>query len=297
MPYVATVFNVLIASPGDVAAERDLAREVIYEWNATHSRSRKIVLQPIRWETHSHPTMGDRAQGVLNQQILKDADLVVAIFWTRIGTPTGEAPGGSVEELQRHMAEDKRAMVYFSVVDAPLECGASPEYQTLVTFRDEWCKPRGLLERYKSHDEFKEKFRRHLATKVNDDPYFASSGPKTATEPYNPSFLKIAERLRGGETLEDINALPDLSPEAKTLLIEAAKDNGGHIICRNVMSTGWQVTTNRKGFVVTGDPRSRARWQAAVQELETAHMILEQAARGLYQLTDEGYRAADHLSG
>src|ERR1700716_3442973 len=114
MSYASTVFNVLIASPGDVNAERDLAREVVYEWNASHSRSRKIVLQPIGWETHSHPTMGDRAQSILNEQILKDADLVVAIFWTRIGTPTGEAPGGSVEELQRHMTENKPAMVYFS---------------------------------------------------------------------------------------------------------------------------------------------------------------------------------------
>src|SRR4051812_19989380 len=121
MAYAATVFNVLIASPGDVQDERDIIREVVYEWNATHSRSRKIVLQPIGWETHSHPEMGDRAQGVLNRQVLEDADLLVAVFWTRIGTATGEAPGGSVEELTRHMDAGKPAMVYFSDTPAPPE--------------------------------------------------------------------------------------------------------------------------------------------------------------------------------
>jgi len=41
MSYNAHVFNVMIASPGDVASERSIIRDVIYEWNAIHSKSRK----------------------------------------------------------------------------------------------------------------------------------------------------------------------------------------------------------------------------------------------------------------
>jgi hypothetical protein len=114
MPYTATVFNVMIASPGDVAVERQLAREVVHNWNAIHGESRKMVLMPTGWETHSHPSMEDRAQGVLNKQILVQADLLVAIFWARLGTPTGEAVSGSVEEIERHVKAGKPAMIYFS---------------------------------------------------------------------------------------------------------------------------------------------------------------------------------------
>jgi len=106
--YNATVFNVLIASPGDVQVERNVVREVIHEWNAIHSRHREMVFQPIGWETHSHPSMSGRGQAVLNEQIVRHADMLVAIFWTRIGTPTGEAPGGSIEELDRHLASGSR---------------------------------------------------------------------------------------------------------------------------------------------------------------------------------------------
>ena len=39
MPYDARVFKVMIASPGDVDAERQITRDVLNEWNYTHSES------------------------------------------------------------------------------------------------------------------------------------------------------------------------------------------------------------------------------------------------------------------
>lgn len=67
MSYKAITFNVMIASPGDVASERAIIRDVIYEWNAVHSGARKIVLLPIGWETHSSPEMGAPAQQIINR--------------------------------------------------------------------------------------------------------------------------------------------------------------------------------------------------------------------------------------
>lgn len=88
MSYQAKVFNVMIASPGDVASERAIIRDVIYEWNAVHSSPRNIVLMPIGWESHSSPEMGASPQTIINEQILDKCDLLVGVFWTRIGTPT-----------------------------------------------------------------------------------------------------------------------------------------------------------------------------------------------------------------
>lgn len=67
MSYDAKVFNVMIASPVDVASERNIVREVIHEWNAVHSRVRKIVLLPVGWESHSSPEMGSRPQEIINR--------------------------------------------------------------------------------------------------------------------------------------------------------------------------------------------------------------------------------------
>lgn len=67
MSYDAKVFNVMIASPGDVASERNIVREMLYEWNAVHSQTRKIVLLPVGWESHASPEMGKRAQEITNK--------------------------------------------------------------------------------------------------------------------------------------------------------------------------------------------------------------------------------------
>jgi hypothetical protein len=76
MPYQATVHNVFIASPSDVRPEREIARQVIYEWNAAHAESEKAVLQPIGWETHSYPEMGERPQEIINRLVIKSEILV-----------------------------------------------------------------------------------------------------------------------------------------------------------------------------------------------------------------------------
>ena len=116
MPYQATIYRVMIASPSDVAEERQIIREVVNEWNAVHSSTRSIALLPVGWETHSATEMGGRAQSVINRRILDNCDLLVGAFWTRIGTPTGQSVSGTVEEIERHVGQGKPVMLYFSSV-------------------------------------------------------------------------------------------------------------------------------------------------------------------------------------
>jgi len=46
----STVYEVLIASPSDVIAERLILSEVLQDWNSAHARARGISLQALRWE-------------------------------------------------------------------------------------------------------------------------------------------------------------------------------------------------------------------------------------------------------
>jgi hypothetical protein len=119
MPYEAAVYNVFIAPPGDVLAERTIARDVICEWNAVQAEAARAILQPIVWETHSFPDMGDRPQGIINRQILEKSDILVAIFWYRLGTATGVAESGTIEEIENHLKSGRPTMIYFSSKDIP----------------------------------------------------------------------------------------------------------------------------------------------------------------------------------
>src|SRR5438067_4458442 len=102
MAYDAKVYNVMIASPGDVEVERSIVRDVIADWNAANAAVTGKMLQPVGWDTHSAPEMGDRPQSIINKQVLKQSDLLVAVFWTRLGTPTDVAPSGTAEEIDEH---------------------------------------------------------------------------------------------------------------------------------------------------------------------------------------------------
>jgi hypothetical protein len=84
MAYDAKIIEIIIASPSDVAEERQIVRDVVMEWNAVHARHRSVALLPVSWETHSSPELGGRPQQMINDRLLAHADLLVGIFWTRV---------------------------------------------------------------------------------------------------------------------------------------------------------------------------------------------------------------------
>jgi hypothetical protein len=110
------VLNVLIASPSDVDEERNAVTAAIHDWNATnaHPDTINILLHPIRWETHSYPESGDRPQGLLNRQIVERGDFLIGIFGTRLGTPTGVAESGTIEEIEQFREAGEYVALYFS---------------------------------------------------------------------------------------------------------------------------------------------------------------------------------------
>ena len=62
MGFQANVLKVMIASPSDVAEEREIVTVALYQWNNANAVTRKLVVQPVKWETHGSPQMGASAQ-------------------------------------------------------------------------------------------------------------------------------------------------------------------------------------------------------------------------------------------
>jgi hypothetical protein len=86
-----------------------------------------------------------------------------------------------------------------------------------------------------------------------------------------------------------------LSAEAQELLLAVSEDPAGTVMCVSTME-GSMVSTNKKAFSKGGDPRSQARWKAAVHELVALRLLEPLGAKGeVFEITDAGYKAADHL--
>lgn len=276
MPYEARVLKVMIASPGDVSAERQTVRDVLTEWNHIHSEDRGLVLMPIGWETHSSPTMGDRPQAIINKQILDNCDLLVAVFWTRIGSPTGAAVSGTVEEIQEHLNAGKPAMIYFSSAPVRPDSVDEKQYSALKEFKQE-CYKKGLVDSYDTLGEFRDKFSRQLTQTIIRS--YPTRGATTTTPPPQPPPP----------------AIPPMSDEAKELLVAAAEDRTGRLMRVRHLG-GLIVQASGRNFAKEGDPRSESRWEGVIQELEGLRLIEDRGhKREVFAVTDEGFRVADLL--
>jgi hypothetical protein len=276
MPYQANVINVMIASPGDVAAERSSIQETIHRWNSINAEERRTVLMPIMWETHATPEMGDRPQAIINRQVLENCDLLVGVFWTRIGTPTGSSPSGTVEEIHKHLEAGRPVLLYFSQKPVALDSVDLDQYAALKEFREE-CKRAGLIATYDSLEEFAGQFDRHLSQTVRD---------------------RFTGTARGGEQGEPALITPARPPisSAARIVLAAAADAGGEIL-RIPMLGGTSIRAGARNFD-TGDPRQLARWEAAIRELDNQGLIESMGHKNeLFRVTHEGYELADSFGG
>jgi len=285
MSYSARVYRVMIASPSDVATEHELARKAVNEWNELHARTKQIILEHVEWKTHVAPQMGDRPQAIINKQLLKETDLLIGIFWTRIGTPTGQSISGTVEEIEKHIAAGKPAMLYFSKQPVILDSIDPEQYEQLKAFKNE-CSKKGLLNEYENLAQFKENLSRHIVQIVNSNEYFLKSKKEDDVSPFQEAI----------HTTDKNEMRPELTKEAEKLLIETAKDASGRILKIRTFD-GLSIETNGINFVEQLNPRSEAIWEGALQELCDNGLIRDQGYKGeIFAITREGYELADLLN-
>jgi len=273
----------MIASPSDVSEERKAIRDVIHDWNDINAARSKVVLEPVGWESHSSPELGIRAQELINTRILKDCDVLIAVFWTRLGTATGESESGSVEEIREHVSAGKPAMVYFSSKPVAPESIDLDQFQAVKTFREE-CEASGLVEYFANVEEFKQKLSRQLALTLTKSLYISEllPGPEQNTGSKQPGAVEVVPvRAR-------------LSSDAEQLLNAAAKDSGGTILRLSYVG-GSAIQAGSQTF--GGDSgREFAKWENALEELIADNLVVVRGYKGdVFELTHRGWLVADEL--
>jgi uncharacterized SAM-binding protein YcdF (DUF218 family) len=159
----ARILKVFIASPGDLAKEREMLAHALGEWNAQNAGEYLVVFLPVTWETHAYSQVkrDGRAQGIINDQILDDCDLLLGMFWGRVGTPTGRAASGTIEEIEHFLAADKPVLLYFSRALAKID-GINPVQLAKVEKFKKQMTRRGLVFEFEDAAQFREMIFRQL---------------------------------------------------------------------------------------------------------------------------------------
>ena len=112
-------YRCLLIAPSDVEDYCKALGELVISWNAHIGMSLGVRVDLVRWRSHATPDARRPAQLSINEQIVDDCDLGIALFWSRLGTPTEIAESGSVEEIDRLTTAGIRVLVYFGYMPVP----------------------------------------------------------------------------------------------------------------------------------------------------------------------------------
>src|SRR4051794_13912444 len=93
-------FRVVFVSPSDVDREWAVLPAIVDELNSTIGAAQDCELNLQNWRTHAHPSLSAPVQETIDKDLrLDDCDVVIGAFWTRFGSPTGDAPSGTKHEV------------------------------------------------------------------------------------------------------------------------------------------------------------------------------------------------------
>ncbi len=296
MPYQANVYNVMIATPSDLPHIRQAAKDMIIKWNSIHSSNNQIVLLPIGWESLA-PVLEGSAQTIINKKILSQADLLIAIFWNRIGTPTDAFPSGTVEEIETHLKAGKLALLYFS--DEPIAPSKINNAQSeAVQKLKEKFRSRGITYDFPTTDDFKMKFTDDLSGIINEDEgYF--KGLKLQYSLIQSRHSQEGENvdLNVKGAIKDNNYKKEeklsLSSPAIELLLEAEKGLDNRIEKHPLGLT--PIKINNTVFGSVKDKKSLAKYYSGLQELIKKGFASKFEGGEIVQITHEGFEEANRI--
>lgn len=185
MSFAATVYRVLIASPGDLVQERKIIEEVVNDWNASHAADEGMVLLPVRWETHAVPEYGDPPQAIVNRRLVAECDLMIGAFWSRIGTPTGTSESGTVEEIEQFARARKPVLLYFSLREIGLDRIDADQLTRVREFRARLEKV-ALVGQFSSLEQLEAKLTRDLIVQMRRLRPGSAEAPAPVSAPSKP---------------------------------------------------------------------------------------------------------------
>lgn len=168
-------FNILIVSPIDVKYERDIITNVCKELNK-YLINYNIALKANKYEDFPQDFNENAQDSFENYFKIEEANLVVAIFWKRLGTVLpNKALTGSQHEIKQAIKHKKSLWIYIKknrrydedVDDDIME--DKEQYERLKLYLDQLNVGLGntLSHHYFYKKEFEEKFKLHLIKYLN----------------------------------------------------------------------------------------------------------------------------------
>lgn len=161
--------TLFVASPSDVATERNCVDDVAAALNRNTAAERDVQFRVLGWKTGVRPRVDERGpQGPIDEDVpIADCDIVVGILWKRLGEPMPKMGGqtGTEHEIRTAIAAWRKSrkpevVVCFNGAPyRPKDVAESKQATRVLEFREEIP---GLQLTYEGADDFREQIRDYL---------------------------------------------------------------------------------------------------------------------------------------
>jgi hypothetical protein len=213
------ILRVVVASPGDVTAERGAVERVFDEINHGIARDRNLYCEVWRWETDAYPMFhAEGPQGAVDEILpIDSSDLLIGIFWKRFGTPVKDAASGTEHEIRLAYAawqakHRPQIMLYFSQKPySPRTQDELEQWKKVLAFREEFNKA-GLLWSYLGPGRFERLLRQHVTRFLlnSDRNRLTQLAQRSSTENGEVDLVDISYSDSNSESLQPSSSLLDV---------------------------------------------------------------------------------------
>jgi len=305
LSFSAKVYQVAIVAAGDVSKERTIIKGLINEWNELNAYNKKCVLLPVGCEVFSSPDQESSAQDSGSSQNIKNCDLVIGAFWTKIGPAGVESIDDTLVKLESYIATGKPAILNFSNAPVIMDNIDQDEYNRLLDLKNRF-KDSAHIMTYDNIGDFQNKLGKLLA-KMSFNHDQRKAGGLSASKKTSPAISPLAgtshihagpvsPSAREGGSKELISSIMQkLTPHAMELLLEAGRSIDGSIM-RLPTLDGIMIQANRQIFVEEDESLKVSRWEIALEDLEIHELIKDTGLKGeVYKVTQLGYQLIEQV--
>lgn len=176
MARTVTKYSIFLASPSDLEEERFAIEEVIKELNITFGAPHNLMIDLIKWETHSAPGISNNyTQDLINKDVGDEYDIFIGLLWKKFGTATENADSGTEEEFMRafNRFQDNpnslQVLFYFKqAVPKSMKELNPKELLKIETFKNKIEEKKVLHWDFDTSENLKTQLRLHIPKRIND---------------------------------------------------------------------------------------------------------------------------------
>jgi hypothetical protein len=215
VPREVTEFRIVVASPADLYETRKVIFNVIDELNRIFE-IQKVSIRGLGWEEYVTPGIDTDVQTVISKQILNKYDILLALFATKLGTPTSNSASGTVEEIEHAIANiespmgSHRVQVYFLDKIDGISGLSLDELRKVFEYRDT-LGSRGVLYRtFKNNDELQREIRVNIERPILQ-------------------YLESRSSVQPSATSNEIKSGPAYGSQSREDVINSVVEEGGFL--------------------------------------------------------------------